>query len=31
MDTLKDKQLLEELYATGKGPWEVWKPAGGRD
>lgn len=30
MDTLKDKQQLEELYASGKGPWEVWKPGGGQ-
>jgi glucose-1-phosphate cytidylyltransferase len=29
MDTLKDKQQLEELYASGMGPWEVWKS--GRD
>ncbi|HLQ69534.1 MAG TPA: glucose-1-phosphate cytidylyltransferase [Gemmatimonadales bacterium] len=27
MDTFKDKQQLEELYARGKAPWEVW---GGR-
>jgi len=25
MDTLKDKQVLEELYANGTAPWEVWK------
>ncbi len=25
MDTLKDKQLLEELHASGAGPWQVWK------
>jgi glucose-1-phosphate cytidylyltransferase len=25
MDTLKDKQQLETLYATGAAPWEVWK------
>lgn len=25
MDTLKDKQMLEELYAAGQAPWEVWK------
>jgi glucose-1-phosphate cytidylyltransferase len=25
MDTLKEKQLLEEMYANGVGPWEVWK------
>ncbi len=25
MDTLRDKNLLEELWATGKAPWKVWK------
>ena len=25
MDTFKDKQLLEDLYARGQVPWEVWK------
>jgi glucose-1-phosphate cytidylyltransferase len=25
MDTFKDKQQLESLYATGAAPWEVWK------
>jgi len=25
MDTFKDKQLLEDLYAQGQVPWEVWK------
>jgi glucose-1-phosphate cytidylyltransferase len=24
MDTLRDKQLLEELWASGKAPWKVW-------
>jgi glucose-1-phosphate cytidylyltransferase len=24
MDTLKDKQSLEEMYAQGEAPWEVW-------
>ncbi len=24
MDTFKDKQLLEDLYAHGQVPWEVW-------
>ena len=24
MDTLKDKQILEELYARGEAPWTVW-------
>jgi glucose-1-phosphate cytidylyltransferase len=26
MDTFKEKQLLEDLYARGQVPWEVWKP-----
>ncbi len=25
MDTFKDKQLLEDMYARGHVPWEVWK------
>lgn len=24
MDTLRDKVLLEELWATGKAPWKIW-------
>jgi glucose-1-phosphate cytidylyltransferase len=24
MDTLRDKNLLEELWQTGKAPWRVW-------
>jgi len=24
MDTLRDKQQLEELWKTGKAPWKVW-------
>jgi glucose-1-phosphate cytidylyltransferase len=28
MDTFKDKQLLEDLYARGQVPWEVWKTNG---
>ncbi len=24
MDTLRDKRLLEELWASGKAPWKVW-------
>jgi glucose-1-phosphate cytidylyltransferase len=24
MDTLRDKMLLEELWAAGKAPWKVW-------
>jgi glucose-1-phosphate cytidylyltransferase len=25
MDTLRDKNHLEELWASGKAPWKVWK------
>jgi glucose-1-phosphate cytidylyltransferase len=25
MDTFKEKQLLEDIYARGHTPWEVWK------
>ena len=25
MDTLRDKQLLEELWQSGKAPWKVWE------
>jgi len=28
MDTFKDKQHLETLYASGSAPWEVWKEHG---
>jgi glucose-1-phosphate cytidylyltransferase len=28
MDTFKDKQVLDEMYARGEGPWEVWKKKG---
>jgi glucose-1-phosphate cytidylyltransferase len=28
MDTFKDRQLLEDLYSTGRVPWEVWKRPG---
>ena len=24
MDTLRDKNYLEELWATGKAPWKIW-------
>lgn len=27
MDTFKEKQQLDELYARGHAPWEVWKQA----
>ena len=25
MDTFKDRQQLEEIYAAGNAPWEVWR------
>ena len=25
MDTLRDKIHLEELWASGKAPWKLWK------
>jgi glucose-1-phosphate cytidylyltransferase len=25
MDTLREKQLLEDLWQSGKAPWKVWK------
>lgn len=25
MDTLRDRRLLEELWATGRAPWKVWR------
>ncbi|NPC55545.1 glucose-1-phosphate cytidylyltransferase [Caenimonas sp. S4] len=28
MDTFKDRQQLESLYATGAAPWEVWRTNG---
>ncbi len=28
MDTFKDKQALDELCASGRAPWEVWKERG---
>ena len=24
MDTLRDKQKLEKLWASGEAPWKVW-------
>lgn len=26
MDTFKDKKTLDDLYAKGNAPWEIWKP-----
>jgi len=28
MDTFKDKQVLDDLYNSGKAPWELWKAEG---
>src|SRR5262249_18581218 len=28
MDTFKDKQRLDDMYAAGNAPWEVWKKPG---
>ena len=25
MDTLREKNLLEDLWASDKAPWKVWK------
>ena len=25
MDTLRDKIMLNELWASGKAPWKVWE------
>jgi glucose-1-phosphate cytidylyltransferase len=27
MDTFKDRQQLEEIYASGRAPWQVWNDA----
>jgi glucose-1-phosphate cytidylyltransferase len=24
MDTLRDKQQLEDLWSSGKAPWKTW-------
>lgn len=29
MDTFKDKQAFDDLYAKGKAPWEVWRKHNG--
>jgi glucose-1-phosphate cytidylyltransferase len=26
MDTLREKRILEELWASGRAPWKVWSP-----
>jgi glucose-1-phosphate cytidylyltransferase len=25
MDTFKEKEILDQMFATGKAPWEIWK------
>jgi glucose-1-phosphate cytidylyltransferase len=25
MDTLREKNLLEELWESGNAPWKIWK------
>jgi glucose-1-phosphate cytidylyltransferase len=27
MDTLKEKNILDELWATGNAPWKIWNPS----
>jgi glucose-1-phosphate cytidylyltransferase len=29
MDTLRDKELLEKLWSTGKAPWKIWSDRDG--
>jgi glucose-1-phosphate cytidylyltransferase len=29
MDTFKDRQVLEQMYARGDAPWELWKRPSG--
>ncbi|MBI5671812.1 MAG: glucose-1-phosphate cytidylyltransferase [Nitrospirae bacterium] len=29
MDTFKDKQVLDEMYAKDRAPWLIWKQSGG--
>jgi glucose-1-phosphate cytidylyltransferase len=31
MDTLKDMQLLETMYESGRPPWAVWRDPNGRE
>ena len=31
MDTFKDKQQLDDLYARGDAPWEVWRNSSHRE
>ena len=29
MDTLRDKNHLEDLWGTGRAPWKIWRDQGG--
>jgi glucose-1-phosphate cytidylyltransferase len=31
MDTFKDKRMLDDIYASGRAPWQVWSHTGQRD
>ena len=30
MDTFKDKQMLDDIYASGRAPWQIWSHAAQR-
>ena len=30
MDTFKDKQMLDDIYTSGRAPWQIWNHAGQR-
>jgi glucose-1-phosphate cytidylyltransferase len=30
MDTFKDKQMLDDIYASGRAPWQIWNRGGQR-
>jgi glucose-1-phosphate cytidylyltransferase len=30
MDTFKDKQMLDDIYASGRAPWQVWSHSSGQ-
>ena len=30
MDTYKEKQALDDMYANGRRPWVVWKTPGSK-
>lgn len=31
MDTIRDRQSLEQIWAAGDAPWAIWNSAGGRE